>query len=112
MKEVVNEILAAEKECERILQDARAEALTIRRDSEKEASAIIQSAQEEAQKTLQEAVGRVRKDAQKERAEALAEITSYKQELVENRSETIDTLVDEISNLLMGAPTRKEQPER
>jgi vacuolar-type H+-ATPase subunit E/Vma4 len=112
MKEVVNEILVTEKECERILQDARSEALTIRRDSEKEAAAIISAAHEEAQKTLQEAVSEARETAQKERAQSLAETATYKRTLLERHGKTIDSLVDEISALVMFSPARKEQYDR
>lgn len=112
MKEVVNEILATEKECERILQNARGEALTIRRDSEKEAAAIISAAQEEARKTLQDAVSEARETAQKERAESLAETTTYRQTLLEHHGKTIDSLVDEISALVLFAPAQKKQRDR
>ena len=108
MKEVVNEILTAEKACEQILQDARQQALVIRRESEKEASALISSAQEDARNILQDAVSEARKQALLEREKVFTEISTYKTDLLDQKKDAIDTLVEKISALLLATPTGKE----
>ncbi|MCW8965592.1 MAG: hypothetical protein OQK82_02745, partial [Candidatus Pacearchaeota archaeon] len=109
MKEVVNEILTAEKACERILQDARQKALAIRQESEKEASALISAAQEDARNILQNAVNEARKQALREREDVFAEISTYKADLMVQKKDTIDMLVETISAMLLASPNGKEQ---
>ena len=112
MKEVVNEILAAEKACDKILQDARKKALTIKQDSEKEAASLLASAQEEAREIINSATTRSREQALQERENAFIAISTYKSELLSKNSDKIDALVDEIRDLLLAVPPEKELPNR
>jgi len=100
MKEVVDEILAAEKRVEQTLADARHKAAQIRQESEKEVSAIVTAAHEEAQRIIQETVTSARKEAEASREKALKDVESGNRFLRERSKDRINALVDEVASLI------------
>ncbi|MBN1307257.1 MAG: hypothetical protein JXA18_05035 [Chitinispirillaceae bacterium] len=107
MKEVVNEILAAEKRVEQTLSDARRKAAEIRQESEKEVAAIIAAAHEEAQRIIRETSDAARMEAETRREKALNDIASENRVLRERSRGRIDDLIDEIVSLI-SAPAFSE----
>jgi vacuolar-type H+-ATPase subunit H len=72
MKEILNEILAAEKRAEKLLDEARAEALALKQSVEKEATEKIAAARQEAQLVVSRSAEEARREAQKARDEQIA----------------------------------------
>lgn len=100
MKEVVDEILAAEKKVEEALGEARREAARIRQESEKEVSAIVENAHEKAQLLLQKTVVAARQEAESTREKVFADAAGEKNRLFEQSKDKIDILVDEIVDII------------
>lgn len=100
MKEVVNEILAAEKKAERLLTEARQQSAQIRQESEKEASVIISDAQKEAQKLLQTTVTAARSEAEQSREKSFAAFREEQEDLLHRNQSTVNTLIDDIVALI------------
>ena len=103
MKEVVNEILAAEKKVEEKLAEARRKAALIRQESEKEASAIVSAAREEAQQLIEKRTAAARNEAESIRKKAFEDAGSENRQLLEKCRDTMDALVDEIASLVMAS---------
>lgn len=111
MKEVVNEILNAEKACDQILQDARKKANAIRQESEKEATQLLSQAQEEARTIITNAVSRSREQALREREQSFKAISTYKSDLLSRNTDKIPALISEIRDLLLAVPHQKGTAE-
>ncbi len=107
MKEVVDEILTAEKKVDVLLDEARQEAARIRQESEKEAAALVSAAVEQAQEHLRSAVTAAREEAQRSRETAFAEFRKQQQELRECNHAALDTLVSEIVSLITSSEQRR-----
>jgi vacuolar-type H+-ATPase subunit H len=107
MKEVVDEILAAEKKVDALLDEARQEAARIRQESEKEATALVSAAQEQAQEHLRSAVTAAREEAQRSRDTAFAESRKQQQELRDRNHGALDTLVSEIVTLITSSEQQR-----
>ncbi|MBN1760132.1 MAG: hypothetical protein JW863_17530 [Chitinispirillaceae bacterium] len=100
MKEVVDEILAAEKKVESLLSEARQQAAKLRQESENEASALVAAAQEQAQELIRTTVSEIRTVAEQTREQRFTEFREKQRILLEHNRTAVDSLVDGIVALI------------
>jgi vacuolar-type H+-ATPase subunit H len=101
MKAVVEEILAAEKRAEEVLDQARKRAVQLQQEADKLAASITAAAYEDAQKLLSERITAARNHAKTSRETALCEAETANRHFLEQNREKIDTLVDAIAEMVM-----------
>ena len=100
MKEVVDEILAAEKKVDGLLTEARQQAAELRQESEKKASDMVSAAHEQAQELMRNTVAAARTEAENTRDTTFSRFREQQQDLLDRNRAVIDTLVDEIVALI------------
>lgn len=108
MKEILNDILQAEKSVEKVILQAREDALQIKRRAEKEITEKIASARIEAQQSIQTAINQARDQAQKERQERLSEAEAFCAHMTEINADKIQHLVQACSSLVIETTLRED----
>lgn len=96
MKEVVNDILAAEKKVEQLLSETRQQASQIRQESEKKASATIAAAQEKARELIRTTVAAARSEAQQSREKTFVAFREKQESLLDRHHTAIAALIADI----------------
>ena len=105
MKEVLKEILAAEKHAEDLLAEARSQAQARRHDIEKEFSDKIAAAKHEAQRIFAHSVEKARVESAHARSELISAAFQKDKVAIENSSGRIDALVTKIADLIIRTDT-------
>jgi F-type H+-transporting ATPase subunit b len=96
MKDIIDEILGAEKRVDERLQKAREEADKYRVNAEKKASEKLEDARARAKTIIQTAVEEARKEADIVRNEMIRKAEDESKKTVQKNRERLDKLVDAV----------------
>ena len=105
MKEVITEILAAEKHAESLLAEARNQAQARRQDIDKEFSEKIAAARQKAQDIIARTAETARTESGQARKELIAVSLEKDKSAIEKISGRIDTIAGKIVDLLIKTDT-------
>ena len=100
MFEIVDDIVEAERQAEKIVSDARAEAEQVRSAFDQEERQALEEAQQEATRILKERVDAARKDADRRLEEALAADKTADQ-FMDAHPDRVEQAVDRVVELLL-----------
>jgi len=101
MKEVVNEILSAEKKVQASLDEARHRAAHMREECEREVASIIADAEAKALEITERTVAAARSDARLQREKTLEQAQEDNRLLSERCADAIESLSDELTRLVI-----------
>ena len=101
MKEILQEILEAEKRAEGTVREAREEALKIKREADEKAEKILQEAREEAQKITKEELSKAETFAEEEFNRELQKVTQAKYQSEIQNTKAFKTLVEQITHMVL-----------
>ena len=108
MKKIIEEVLQTEKEVSIVLDQARNKASEIRQSVEKEISEKMSDAKQKAREIIQTTVEEAKKEAEHIREEKLKQANQEKDTLLNNNTDTMDNLVDNICNIILTTEYEKE----
>jgi vacuolar-type H+-ATPase subunit H len=108
MKQIIEEVLQAEEKVDVILRQARERASEIKRSAEKEISDKMNDAKQKAREIIQTTVEEAKKDAERIREEKLERAKGEKDTLLSENKDTIDSLVDDICNIILATEYDKD----
>lgn len=101
MKRIIEDVLQAEEKVDAILKQAREKASEIRRSAENEISEKMNEAKQKAREIVQTTVDDAKKEAERIGAEKLEQAAREKDVLLNDRTEVINDLVNDICKLVM-----------
>ncbi len=108
MKRIIEEVLQAEERVGAILKQARNKASEIRRSAEKDISEKMSDAKQKAREIIQATVEDATKEAERIREEKLKQADQEKDTLLNNNTDTIGNLVDNICNIILTTEYEKD----
>ena len=108
MKKIIEEVLQTEKKVSLVLGQARNKASEIRQSVEKEISDKMSDAKQKAREIIQAAVEDAKKEAERIRKEKLKQADREKDTLLNNNTDTMDNLVDNICNIILTTEYEKD----
>ena len=108
MQKIIDEVLKAEQNAEKIIQEARGSATEMKNRIEIENNQRITSAREEEQKLLHEAVATAKKDAEESHRLAMKQIEEKNAGFMIKNKKYIDMTINKIVNLLITPEYKKE----
>jgi len=108
MKRIIEDVLLAEEKVGVILRQARERASEIKRSAENEISERMNEAKQKAREIVQTTVEEAKKEAERTAAEKLEQANREKDALLNNRTDAIDGLVNDICNLIMSEVPEKD----
>lgn len=101
MKEIIREVLEAEKRVDAILKEARQRASEMRRAAEEEIAQRIGQARQEAREVLQAAAEEARREAERLADEKLAQADQQRSALLDRNVDAVEHLVEDICRLVL-----------
>ena len=101
MKQIIEEVIQAEKNVNTILQQARDEASDIIRSAEEEIANKMSEAKGKAQEIVQATVEEAKKEAERIREEKLRQAEQEADSLLNNNADAGNILIDAICNLIL-----------
>jgi vacuolar-type H+-ATPase subunit H len=101
MKEILQEVLKAEEEAEKIIRDANETVIKQRSTTETKANETIKKAKARAQEILQEQVQKARHEASEEKERVFEDITRQIGNFGFEQEEKIKGVIKEISSLIL-----------
>jgi vacuolar-type H+-ATPase subunit H len=101
MRDLVQEILEAEKKAEELLQHAREEAARIAAQADTEAKAKVAEARARVQELLGQTVQRLRAQAQEIRKQQIEEAEKECRAQANHGDVTLDDLVDQVAKMII-----------
>ena len=101
MRDIVQEILQAEKEAEELLQQSREEAANIRAQAERESNRKIAEARARAKEIVQQTVQHTRREAEEIRKSTIEEAERKSRALVSRSGLHLDDLADQVARMVM-----------
>lgn len=107
MKRIIEEVLEAEERVGAILRQARDKAAKIRRSAEKEISEKMSDAKQQAREILQATVEDAKKEAELIADEKIKQAEKQKDALLNDRTDAIDNLVDNICSIIIQVKREK-----
>ena len=108
MKKIIEEVLQTEEKVNVILGQARNKASEIRQSVEKEISEKMSDAKQKAREIIQTTVEEAKKEAEHIREEKLKQANQEKDTLLNNNTDTMDNLVDNICNIILTTEYEKD----
>jgi len=108
MKKIIEEVLQTEKKVSIVLEQARNKASEIRQSVEKEISEKMSDIKQEALEIIQTTVENAKKEAEHIRDEKLKQADREKDIMLNNNSDTMDNLVDNICNIILSTEHEKD----
>ena len=101
------EVLAAEKNVEKIIQEARQKAQEIRQKGEHEISDKLSDARQQAQKLIQDSAEQAREEARKIREDKLKGAEDSSNEFLDRNRDKIETFIKEITKQIISTGYEK-----
>jgi vacuolar-type H+-ATPase subunit H len=101
MKRIIEEVLQAEERVDGIIKQAREKAAEIKRSAEKEVTEKLNDAKQQALAIVQTTVENSKKDAEHISEDKLKKAKEEKDILLNEKSAEIDTLVDNICEIIL-----------
>ena len=108
MKKIIEEVLQAEEKVSIVLKQARNKASGIRQSVEKEISEKMSDAKQEAREIIQTTVENAKKEAEHIGEEKLKQADHEKDTLLNNNTDTMNNLVDNICNIILTTEYEKD----
>jgi vacuolar-type H+-ATPase subunit H len=108
MKEVIKEVLQAEEKVNSIIEEARNKAAEIRKAADKEVSEKVRQAEQQAQEILKNTVEDSKKQAEQIRRERIEQGWHDNESLMQNNTDKINKLVDDICKLVLKTEFEKD----
>lgn len=108
MKEVIKEVLQAEEKVNSIIEEARNKAAEIRKAADKEVSEKVRQAEQQAQEILKNTVEESKKQAEQIRRERIEQGRHDNESLMQNNTDKINKLVDDICELVLKTEFEKD----
>lgn len=100
MKQIIEEVLQAEKNVSAILKDAREKAVEIKKATEKQMATDLSRAKEKAQEIAIEKTEAAKKESETICEEMLKTADKEKENFLAMHSDSVDTLVNKICSLV------------
>ena len=101
MQKIIDEVLKAEKNSEKIIQEARKSAAELKNRIESENKQRITMAHEEVHKLIQDAVIKAKKDAEEKYRLAMKHGEEKNADFMNNNKKNIDITINKIVNLII-----------
>ena len=101
MKKIIEEVLQTEERVSMVLEQARNKASEIKQSAEKEISDKMSDAKQKAREIIQTTVEEAKKEAERIREEKLNRAKREKETLLNENTDTINNLVDDICNIIL-----------
>jgi len=108
MKKIIEEVLQTEEKVNMVLGQAQNKASEIKRSAEKEISDKMSDAKQKAREIIQTTVEEAKKEAERIREEKLRRANQEKETLLNENTDTIDNLVDDICNIILTTEYEKD----
>jgi vacuolar-type H+-ATPase subunit H len=108
MKKIIEEVLQAEEKVGIVLDQARNKASEIRQSVEKEISEKMSAAKQKAREIIQTTVENAKKEAEHIGEEKLKQADQEKDTLLNNNTDTMNNLVDNICNIILATEYEKD----
>ena len=108
MKKIIEDVLQTEKKVGIVLEQARNKASEIRQSVEKEISEKMSDAKQEAREIIQTTVENAKKEAEHIGEEKLKQADHEKDTLLNNNTDTMNNLVDNICNIILTTEYEKD----
>ncbi len=108
MKKIIEEVLQAEEKVGIVLKQARNNASEIRQSVEKEISEKMNVAKQEAREIIQTTVENAKKEAEHIMEEKLKQADHEKDTLLNNNTDTMINLVDNVCNIILTTEYEKD----
>lgn len=100
MEQILDEILKAEAEAEKIIQDSRESAQELVRKGEEKASEIVSRARNEAATLLREGIEEVKTRLQKQKNDTIAEVEKENELFLSSNGKRIEEVSEKILQLI------------
>jgi vacuolar-type H+-ATPase subunit H len=100
-KRIVEEVLQAEEKVDVVIREAHARASEIKRLAEEEISEKTNEAKQKARELIQTVVEGAKKDAERIRLDKLRQADQEREALFNSKTDAIDSLVDNICNIIL-----------
>ena len=101
MRDIVREILQAEKRVEELLQQAREKASNITAQAEKEANRKVAEARDRAQEIVRQTVQRTRREVEEIRKSTIEEAERKSRDSTSRSGLHLDDLADQVARMVM-----------
>jgi V/A-type H+-transporting ATPase subunit G/H len=111
MQEIVTKVLAAEREAETKIQQARSEAGKIRAEADRKAQEGLQAAREQATGRSEETLAEARSQAQAKYEKALQQSRDESRAFFESRGKEIELAVQRVTSLIIAPEWEQERRE-
>ena len=108
MKKIIEDVLQTEKKVGIVLEQARNKASEIRQSVEKEISEKMSGAKLQAREIIQTTVENAKKEAEHIGEEKLKQADHEKDTLLNNNTDTMNNLVDNICNIILTTEHEKD----
>jgi vacuolar-type H+-ATPase subunit H len=112
MQEIVNKVLEAEQQAEKIVQEARAEAAEIRRKADEDSERTIQEARAKAQALLQERLAEARTQSAREQQGAREEAQRENERYLRERAPDMEEAAGAVVSRLVASPLTGAKQDR
>jgi len=109
MKRIIEEVLQAEERVGDIIKQAHEKAAEIKHSAEKENTEKLNDAKQQALAIIQTTVENTKKEAERISEEKLKKARSQKDILLNEKSAEIDTLVDNICEIILNTGEQEGQ---
>ncbi len=100
MQQIIDEVLKAEKNAEKIIQEARRSVTELKKRIESENSQKISMTQNEAQKLVQNSIAKAKIEAEEAYKLAMKQIEEKNADFMNNIEKNFDITIDTIMNLI------------
>jgi vacuolar-type H+-ATPase subunit H len=108
MQDVVDEVLKAEAEAEKIVAQAKDKVQTIKQQIEAEINKRIAQTREQAKEIIQERITETRQKALQEYNKALADAETKSEKFWEQNQDKVDVVVDKLVDFLVTPEFERE----
>jgi len=100
MKKIIEEVLDAERQLDKILSEARSQASCIKNDADKKMTEKLNLAQEKARQIYRESIEQAEKEARQQAEEKISEAEMQKKKTLAGQTDNIDRLAEDICRLI------------
>lgn len=108
MNEIVDEVIKAEQEAEKIVDQAREQVQEERNTLELELNERLKQAKEAAQKLMQETIARAKKEAQQEYSDIITKAEEENKVFLQENADKVDKIIENIVHLIITPEYNRE----
>jgi vacuolar-type H+-ATPase subunit H len=108
MNEIVDEVLKAEQEAEKLVENAREQIQKKRNGLETELADRLKKARDAAQEMIQETITRAKEETQKEYSDIMMKAEAENREFLEKNASKVDKIIENIVHLIITPEYNRE----